>query len=138
MRKQDLFDKDFSMRASDIEAQSPSPISGPMSRISNLQDLILEAAPHPVQSTEKYCLGVKSTEFSGFKAVMFEFENPDQNSKTIEYCLDVFGDGKVVYIIYYRAPIDVFAEHVDTAVEIFKTSVWRTDFDPTVNLDVVN
>lgn len=44
----------------------------------------------------------------------------------------------VVYIIYYRAPIDVFAKHVDTAVEIFKTSVWRTDFDPTVNLDVVS
>lgn len=137
IRKRIVFDKDISMRASDNEAKQPAATEGALSRISRLQHVLLTAAPHPVMSNEKFCLGVNSTEFSGFKAVMFEFENPDLDSKTIEYCLDVFGDGKVVYMLYYLAPIDIFAKHVDMAVEIFKTSVWRTDFDPMVTLDVV-
>ncbi|HNB20866.1 MAG TPA: hypothetical protein PKZ32_00515 [Candidatus Melainabacteria bacterium] len=137
-RQQNLFDHDVSMRASSSQAKQPMAESGIRSKTSKLQDLIFLAAPHPVPSSEKYCLGLQSTEFNGMKSVMFEFENADLGSKTIEYCIDVNGDGRVIYILYFTAPKDSFPEHMDTAVEIFKSTVWRKDFDPLKTIEIVD
>lgn len=59
------------------------------------------------------------------------------NEESIEYCIDVQGDGRVVYFLYYLAPIDAFDAGVDDAVSTFQTSVWRTDFDPMTRLEAI-
>lgn len=137
-RKKHLFDKDVTMRASSSEAKEPAAESGMLSRISTMDDVIMEAAPHAVQSDEGFCLGIRSTNFKGFKTVIFEFENSDIGRRTIEYCMDVFGNGEMIHILFYSAPIESFAENMDAAVDIFNTTVWRTDFDPYKNIEVTS
>jgi hypothetical protein len=111
---------------------------GALANISHMRNLLLAAGDHAVQSDEKYCRAIKSTEFNGMKSVIFEFENESTGTKTFEYCIDVLGNGQVVYALYYRAPIGSFADEIDTALNTFESSVWRKDFDPFVALEATN
>lgn len=137
-RKEHIFSEPLSLKSGTEEAKKPVSETGPRRRITQLGHVIMRAVPHPVLSDEKYCLAAISTEFKDMKCVMFEFLNEDLGTKTVEYCIDVLGDGRVVYFLYYLAPINAFAEGIDHAVNTFKTSVWRTDFDPMVSLDVIS
>lgn len=99
--------------------------------------LLVAAGTHAVQSDEKYCRAIKSTEFNGLKSVIYEFDNESLGTKAVEYCLDVLGNGRVVYSLYYRAAINSFSEEMDAALNAFQSSQWRKDFDPAIPLDVV-
>ncbi len=137
VRKRKIFDNELRLKAGSPEATRFIAEEGALSKITELRNIIMSAAPHAVQSEEKYCLAVKSTDFNGLKSIIFEFQNETTGYKSIEYCLDVLGNGQVVYILYYRAAIDSFADDMDTAINSFRSSVWRSDFDPNIALDVV-
>lgn len=137
IRKKDLFDKSINLKAGTPEARQLVVRGGAHAKETQMQDLLFAAGRHIVDSDEKYCRAIKSTDFNGLKSVIFEFENDNAHAKTVEYCIDVLGTGRVVYILYYRAPIETFAKNMDTAVSTFQSTVWRKDFDPMIPLDVV-
>jgi hypothetical protein len=137
IRKKDLFDKSINLKAGTPEARQLVGRGGANAKETQMQDLLFAAGRHIVDSDEKYCRAIKSTDFNGLKSVIFEFENDNAHAKTVEYCIDVLGTGRVIYILYYRAPIETFAENMDTAVSTFRSTVWRKDFDPMIPLDVV-
>lgn len=137
MRKSKIFDNELRLKAGSPEATRFMAQEGALSKVTELRNAIMSAAPHAVQSDEKYCLAVMSTDFNGLKSIIFEFQNEATGTKSIEYCIDVLGNGQVIYILYYRAAIDVFADDMDAVLNSFRSSVWRKDFDPTVPLDAV-
>lgn len=136
-RKEHIFSEPLNLKSGTEEAKKPVSETGPRRRVTQLGHVIMRAAPHPVLSDEKYCLAAVSTDFKEMKCIMFEFLNEDFGTKTIEYCIDVLGDGRVVYFLYYIAPIDSFTAGIDDAVHTFQTSVWRKDFDPMAKLEAI-
>lgn len=138
LRKEQLFDTDLNMKAGSTEASRPVGGEGALAGISQICHALLAAGDHAVQFDEKHCRAVKSTQFNGMKSVIFEFENNRTGTKTFEYCIDILGNGQVVYSLYYRAAIDDFSEDIDTAIKTFQSSVWRKDFDPMLPLDAVD
>lgn len=138
IRKESLFDQQISMKAGTPEATSLIGGEGALASETKMQVLLLQAGRHGVQSDEAYCRAIKTTEFNGLKCVIYEFQNESTGTRAIEYCIDVLGNGCIVYALYYRAPIETFAENMDTAVEVFKSSVWRKDFDPYKAIEIVD
>ena len=138
IRKEKLFDPEIELMAGSADASSLIGGEGLLANVSQLRNYLLTAGQHAVQSNEKYCRGIKSSVLSGLKSVIFEFQNEDTGARTIEYCIDVLGNGQVVYSLYYRAPIGSFGDEKDTAVKTFNSSVWRKDFDPFVALEAIN
>ncbi len=137
IRKENLFDREITMTAGTPEATQLIGGEGELANDTKMLFYILSAGRHAVQSEEKYCRAIKSTDFNGLRSVMYEFENDSDSSRTIEYCIDVLGNGRVVYILYYHAAIEKFKQFMDIAVSAFQSSVWRQDFDPFVPLEVV-
>ncbi|PZM86188.1 MAG: hypothetical protein DKT66_01985 [Candidatus Melainabacteria bacterium] len=137
IRKENLFEREIMMKAGTPEATQLIGGEGALANDTKMLFYILSAGRHAVQSDEKYCRAIKSTDFNGLRSVMYEFENESDSTRTIEYCIDVLGNGRVVYILYYHAPIETFMQNMDTAVSAFQSSVWRKDFDPMIPLDVV-
>lgn len=136
-RQEHIFSQPLSFKAGSAEAKKFVAETGPLRTVTHLGHVIMQASPHPVPSDERYCLAAISTEFKELKCVMFEFLNEDLGTKTIEYCIDALGNARVLYFLYYRAPIDSFDAGVDDAVSTFQTSVWRTDFDPMTRLEAI-
>lgn len=137
LRQEELFDRQINMKAGSPEATQLIGGEGALANETKMQDLILSVGRHPVESKEKYCRAIATTEFKGLKSAIFEFQDDNTGTKAIEYCIDVRGNGQVVYILYYRAPIETFDANMDTAVSAFQSSVWTKDFDPSIPLDVV-
>lgn len=138
VRTDELFDQEIDLKAGTPEANKLIGGTGVMANETHLRYYIVAAGKHAVQSDEKYCRGIRSTEFNGLKSVIYEFQNDSTGTRTVEYCLDVLGNGQIIYFLYYRAPIETFSKSMDIAVDAFKTSKWRKDFDPAVPLDVVS
>lgn len=136
-RREKLFDKNVSMKAGTSEANELVGGEGALADETKMQDLILAAGRHAFENDEDDCRAIKTTDFNGLSSVIYEFENLSAKTRAIEYCIDVLGNGRVVYSLYYTAPIDVFAKNMDTAINAFQSSEWRKDFDPAIPLDVV-
>lgn len=137
-RREELFDKHVNMKAGTNEAKELVGGEGALSDETKMQDLILAAGRHAFENDEDDCRAIKTTHFNGLSSVIYEFENLSAKTRAIEYCIDVLGNGRVVYSLYYSAPIDAFAKNMDTAINAFQSSVWRKDFDPMVPLDVIS
>lgn len=138
IRKENLFDQQISMKAGTPESTALTGGEGALANETKMQVLILQAGRHGVQSDEEYCRAIKTTDFNGLKCVIYEFQNERSGTRAIEYCIDVLGNGRIIYALYYRAPIETFAENMDTAVEAFKSSIWRKDFDPYKAIEIVD
>lgn len=44
--------------------------------------------------------------------------------------------GRILYSLFYTSSSELYAENLDTAVSALEASVWTTDFDPSLALDV--
>ncbi len=138
LRKEELFDRAVNLKAGSAEATRLVETEGALANVTHLRNALLSAGRHAVQSEEKDCLAVKTSDFNGLKAAIFEFQNERTGTKAVEYCLDVLGNGTVVYSLYYRAPIETFADEMDAAISAFRSTIWRQDFDPMKNLEPVD
>ncbi|MCA9803720.1 MAG: hypothetical protein KC777_17235 [Cyanobacteria bacterium HKST-UBA02] len=137
LQKEELFDSDIDLVAGSAEATKLIGGDGMLAEVSWMGKYLL-SVDHAVQSYEKYCRAIKSTTFKGLKSVIFEFENVDLGRKTIEYCIDVLGNGRILYSLFYTSSREFYAENLDTAVSALETSVWTTEFDPSLELNVVS
>lgn len=138
IRKSKLFDEQISIKAGTPEACKLIGGEGAHANKTQTQLYLLRAGRHGVESDEKYCRAIQTTDFHGLQSVIYEFENDSRKTKTVEYCIDVLGNGRVVYSLYYSAPIDAFAQNMDTAINAFQSSEWRKDFDSAIPLDVID
>lgn len=138
LRKEELFDRQINMKAGTPEATQLIGGEGALANETKMQDLILSVGRHAVESKEKYCHAIQTTDFKGLRSAIFEFRNKSSETIEVEYCIDVLGNGRVVYILYYRAPMDSFSDNLDTAVSAFQSSEWRKEFDPAIPLDVID
>ncbi len=135
--KQEIFDQKIDMTKGSPEATRYKAAEGAYRNTTNLTYALISTAPHAVHTQESDCLSFRTTEFKGMKAAVIECENAQFDTRSLEYCIDVLGNGQVIYSLYYRAPIANFAEQSSLAQETFESTIWRTDFNPTVNLDAV-
>lgn len=138
LRRKEVFDRQINMPKGSAEAKKFQAEEGALRNTTQLGYLLISTAPHAVQTQEADCLSFKTTEFKGMRAAIIECENEKYNFKSIEICIDVSGNGQVLYSLYYKSSIADFAEDFALAQEAFQSTIWRTDFDPTVNLDVVD
>lgn len=135
--RREIFDKQINMTKGSAEATKFQANEGALRNTTQLGYLLISTAPHAVHTEEKGCLSFRTVEFKGMKAAIIESELKNLNLKSIEYCIDVSGTGQVLYSLYYKSSIADFAEDLALAQATFESTIWRTDFDPAINLDAV-
>jgi hypothetical protein len=136
--RKEVFEKEINMTKGSAAATKFQAADGALSNTTQLGYLLLSTAPHGVHTEEASCISFKTAEFKGMKAAIIECELEKLDLKSIEYCIDVSGNGQVLYSLYYKASIADFAEDLALAQAAFESTVWRTDFDPTVNLEAID
>ncbi len=136
--RKEVFEKQIHMTKGSPEATKLQSENGAFSNTTQLNYLLISTGPHAVPTEEASCLSFKTAEFKGMKVAIIECESEKLNLKSIEYCVDVSGNGQVLYLLYYKASVADFAEDFTFAQAAFESTIWRTDFDPTVDLDAID
>lgn len=135
--REDIFAKDWHCAAGTPEARMAHEVEGPFSNESRLTHAYARTGPHAVIGSSEDCLSICATEFKGMRTIIIESNDTLNNTRDIAYYIDVLNNGTVIYALYAAIPTEEYALKIDAIKQLFETSVWRTDFDPMVNLDLV-
>lgn len=138
VKRKKIFEQQLDLQKGSREALEKQATEGHLRNITRLGYALLSTSPHAITSEEEDCLLFRTTEFAGMKAAMIGVESQRYAGKSIEYCIDVLGNGTVIYSLYCYAPPESFSELLPIAQEVFQSTKWRSDFDPTVNLAAVD
>lgn len=122
LRKKEVYDNKLQMSGDSNELRRATVLAG--------RQLIAHSEIH--------CNRFTTGEFNGRRAVMLEQEWLATKQTAYQVFVDTLGDGRIIYNLMFVAPKSVYSKYVEHARASFETSLWRTNFDPTAALKLID
>lgn len=135
-RRKNVFDQSIDIKAGTPEADGMCAETGALRTVSRLQAALWDSASNARGPSREDCLSFRTGKFKDFPAVIIESQG--KTWKALDYRIDTLGDARLIYELYYSAATEKYETHLQIALDIFDSTIWRTDFDPESRLSLID